>query len=102
MSDIEEAEDLNTKHRQLEKLHKNNRIIEEDLAKRQVAVQPWILVNMRVDMLLNAILGDDDRYDFEIAYAKNVHDVLMEIERQTADKKPGGLLLPDKSPLQLP
>lgn len=95
-------DDISEKHRRLEKLHKDNVAIENDLVGRQIGVNPWVVLNMRFDLLLNAILDESDRYDFEIESAKKVHDILMEIQRQTANKKPSGLLLPNKAPLQIP
>lgn len=102
MPEEDAQEDIQAKHSQLEKLHKDNLAIEQDLASRQIGVQPWVLVNMRMDMLLNAILNESDRYDFEIESAKATHEILMEIQRQTAGKGRGGLLLPGKAPLQIP
>ena len=98
---VEEA-DTQAKHKQLQKLHDDNVKIEEDLAKRQIGVNPWVILNMRLEMLLNAIFEDSDRYDFEIESAEKVHDILMEIQRQTVGKGPGGLALPKPSPLLLP
>lgn len=105
MPDLPEEEPVEettqAKAKRLEKLVAENVKIETDLIRQNVGVQPWVLVNMRIDMLLNAILDDDERYDFEIESAKNVHAILMAIQQQTAAKR-GGLSLPKSAPLILP
>lgn len=94
-------EGTEAKRKRLEKLVAENVKIEADLIRQGFGIQPWVLVNMRIDMLLNAILDDDDRYEFEIESAKNVRSILMTIEQQTASKR-SGLALPKQSPLVLP
>lgn len=102
MSDLPEEEpiagDVEAKRRTLEKLFENNKAIEQDLLSRGFGIQPWVLVNMRIDMLLNAIMDETDRYDFEIQSAKNVHAILMRIQQDTAKQqgKQGGLYVPNK------
>jgi hypothetical protein len=94
--EIEEPiEDIEAKRVRLEKLHRDNVAIENDLRKRNIGVQPWVLVNLRLDMILNVILDEESRYDFEIESAKHVHAILMKIQQDTVGKGPG-LLLPQQ------
>lgn len=91
-------DDIAGKHATLEKLVRNNVAIEQDLAKQRVGINPWIIVNMRIDMLLNVLLDEGARYDFEIESAKHVHAMLMQIQQEKAKQK---LVLPAKNPLQI-
>lgn len=104
MPDLPEEEsvspEIESKRKKLEQLVQTNAAMESELIKRyQVTVQPWVIVNMRIDMLLNAILEDEDRYEFEIEFAKNLQAVLRQIQ---AEKSKGGLTIPKQSPLLLP
>ena len=103
MSDLPEESvpaEVESRRKKLEKLVQTNAAIESDLIQRyKVSVQPWVIVNMRIDMLLNVILDETDRYEFEIEFAKNLQAVLRQIQ---AEKSKGGLTIPKQSPLLLP
>jgi hypothetical protein len=77
-------EDL--RHR-LERIVKGNVAIEEDLIKQGVQPNPFIILSMRLDLLLDSIFQMGDRLTFEIESAKRVHDILMQIEQQVLDAK---------------
>lgn len=103
MSDLPEESvpaEVESRRKKLEQLVQINAAIESDLIQRyKVSVQPWVIVNMRIDMLLNAILEEADRYEFEIEFAQNLQAVLRQIQ---AEKSKGGLTIPKQSPLLLP
>jgi hypothetical protein len=86
---------------QLEKLHKNNTAMIQDLRKRKgIAPDPKILLQLRLEMLLDSVFEEAERYKFEIEFGKKLAEMLMVIDQQ--ERGTTGLVLPNKAPLQLP
>lgn len=97
MSENENIEHLKA---QLDKLHTSNSAIIADLRTRhQVAPDPKILLQIRLEMLLDAMFDEEERYAFEIDYSKRVAEILQAIGQEQTKK---GLLIPSQTPLRLP
>lgn len=84
---------------QLEKIVDNNVAVEKDLIRQRVQPNPYVLVNMRLNLLLDRLLGNGDsnaRLAYEIESAKNVQNILMQIQQQklAQDTKPK-LIIPE-------
>lgn len=96
MSEDDPTTDVDLQDR-LEKLVARNVAIEEDLIKRQVRPNPYIILSMRLDLVLEQLFPmTEERLAFEIESARRVHDILMHIQQQVLEEqsKPK-LLLPE-------
>lgn len=86
----------------LEKLAANNVAIEEDLIKQRVQPNPFVLLTMRLNLLLDTILGGGEsnaRLAYEVEAAKRTHDILMHIQQQKlVEKATPKLIIPELRP----
>ena len=87
MEEDEIPEEVEDSKKRLEKLHRRNVELENDLRTRGVGVNPAVLFQMRLDLLMNMILSEEDRYEYEIQSAQHVHDILMHIQQETMSQK---------------
>lgn len=112
MVDETEVEELNTNREayershaeltaQLEKLANNNVAIEQDLIKQRVQPNPYVIITMRLNLLLDRLLGDGEsnaRLAYEIESAKNIQAILMHIQQEKA--KESKLIIPELRPIK--
>jgi hypothetical protein len=81
----------------LEKLVRNNVAIEQDLIKQRVQPNPFVILTMRLNLLLDLLMGQGEaRLKYEISSAEHVHSILMQIQQDTAKNK---LIIPELRPV---
>lgn len=93
----QEAEDLIQARKQLEKIFKENKAIEDDIMKMGAAPRPDVVLMIKLDLLAAYVLGDGlERYAFEIEFQRRIGDTLRQIQQQVyEDSQKRKLLLPD-------
>lgn len=80
---------LSKLRQKLESAVRNNIDIENGLIQKGVKPNPYIISALRMDLLLEMILTDEQRFDYEIESARRVHGILMQIHQdliQSYDK----------------
>lgn len=85
----------------LEKLAANNVAIEQDLIRQRVQPNPYVIITMRLNLLLDRLLGDGEsnaRLAYEIESAKNIQAILMHIQQEKA--KESKLIIPELRPIK--
>lgn len=86
---------------ELDRLVQNNIAIEDGLIQNRVQPNPYVILAMRFDMLLNVILDEKSRYRYEIESAKQVNHILVQI-REQVKQQATGLVLPNQQGIQVP
>lgn len=79
----------------LDKLVKQNIALEQSLIDQKIKPNPYVIGVMRLNLLLDILLTEEVRFQYEIESAKRIHEILMSIQQEVhANKDAAKLFVP--------